>query len=81
MSLFTRVPLAETLDLLIPHFEEDTQGLFCHVLTTSYFTFSGQLYGMDMGSPLSPVFANFYLEDYEKAVNWPALKSCSWFAA
>jgi hypothetical protein len=64
VSLFTKVPIRETMDLLGRHFEEDVLGLFRHVLTTSYFAFNGQFYGqadgVAMGSPLSPVIANFY---------------------
>jgi hypothetical protein len=41
-----------------------------HVLTTSYFSFNGQFYEqinrMAMGSPLSPVIANFYMEHFEE---------------
>jgi hypothetical protein len=52
-------------------FEEGVLGFFRHVLTTSYFTFNGQFYGktdgVAIGSPLFPVMANFYMEDYEKA--------------
>jgi hypothetical protein len=72
------------MDLLEHHFEEDILGLFRHVLTTSYFTFSGQFCGqtdsMAMGSPLSPVIANFYVEDYEKAALESApLEPRCWF--
>jgi hypothetical protein len=71
VSLFTKVPIRETMDLLGRHFEEDVLALFGHILTTTYFTFNGQFYGQTdgvaMGSPLSPVIANFYMEDYEKA--------------
>jgi hypothetical protein len=42
VSLFTKVPIRETMDLLGHHFKEDVLGLFHHVLTTSYFTFNGQ---------------------------------------
>jgi hypothetical protein len=59
------------MDLLGHNFKEDVLGLFRHVLTTSYFTFNGQFYGQTdgvvMDSPLSPVIANFFMEDYEKA--------------
>jgi hypothetical protein len=59
------------MDLLGRHSAE-VLGPFHHVLTTSYVTFNGQFYwqtdGVAMGSPLSPVIANFYMEDYEKAV-------------
>jgi hypothetical protein len=68
VSLFTRVPIKETVDLLGRHFEEDILGLFHGVLTTSYSTFCGQFYGQTdgvaMGSPLSPIIANFYMVDY-----------------
>jgi hypothetical protein len=70
-SLFTKMPIRETTDLLRCHFEEDVLGLFRHVLITSYFTFNEQFYGQTnsvaTGSPLSPVIANFYMEDYENA--------------
>jgi hypothetical protein len=61
VSLFTRVPLKETMDLLERHFEEDILRLFRHVLTTSYLSFNsrfyGQIDGVAMGSLLSPVIA------------------------
>jgi hypothetical protein len=45
VSLFTRVPIKVSMDLLGRHFEDDVLGLFRHILTTSYFTFNGQFYG------------------------------------
>jgi hypothetical protein len=84
VSLFTKVLIRETMDLLGRHFEEGVLGLFRHVLTTSYFTFNGQFYGQTdgvaMGSPLSPVIENFYMEDYEKAaLESSPLKPRCWF--
>jgi hypothetical protein len=84
LSLFTKVPIRETMILLGRHFEEDVLGLFRHVLTTSYFTFNGQFYGqidsVTMGPPLSPVITNFYMEDYEEAALESApLKPRCWF--
>jgi hypothetical protein len=59
----------------VPCGREVDLGLFRDVLTTSNFTFNGEFYGhtdyVAMVSPLSPVKANFYMENYEKA----ALKS------
>jgi hypothetical protein len=70
--LFTKLPIKEPTDLLGCHFEEGILGRFHHVLTNSFFTFNRQFYGqidrVAMGSPLSPVIANFYMEDYEKEV-------------
>jgi hypothetical protein len=72
------------MDLLGRHFEEDVLGLFRHALTISYFEFDGQFYGQTsgvaMGSPLSPVIENFYMEDYEKAeLESNPLKPRRWF--
>jgi retron-type reverse transcriptase len=84
VSLFTKVPLKCTMDLLGRHFTEDILRLFRHVLTTSYFSINGQFYeqidGVAMGSPLSPVIANFYMEDFEeRAHNSAPHKSLCWF--
>jgi hypothetical protein len=36
--------------------------------------------GVAMGSPLPPVIANFYMEDYEReALESAPLKPCCWF--
>jgi hypothetical protein len=41
-SLFTKVPVTDTLQLLGQHFVEDLLVLFRHVLTSTYFCFEGQ---------------------------------------
>ncbi|XP_023702295.1 uncharacterized protein LOC111861724, partial [Cryptotermes secundus] len=84
VSLFTRVPIKDTIYLLGPHFEEDISRLFCHVLTISYFSFNCQLYdqtdGVAMGFPLSPVISNIYMEDFEdRALVSAPHKSRCWF--
>jgi hypothetical protein len=70
VSLFTKVRIKETMNLLGHRFEQDVLGLFRLVLTTPYFTFNGQFFGQTdgvvMGPALSPVIANFYMEDCEK---------------
>ena len=47
------------------------QKLFKHCLTTSYFLYNREYYeqtdGAAMGSPLSPLVANFHTENFEKA--------------
>jgi hypothetical protein len=42
VSIFTKVPIKESMDLLGHHFEEDALGFFRHVLNTSYFISNGQ---------------------------------------
>ena len=73
VSPFTNVPVEETLILLRQHFKDDVLALYKHVLTSTYFCVDGQLYeqtdGVAMGSPLSPVIANFYMEEFEKKSN------------
>jgi hypothetical protein len=84
VSLFTKVPVTDTLQLLGQHFEEDLLALFRHVLTSTYFCFEGQFYkqtdGVAMGSPLSPVVASFFMEDFEKrAIEQATHKPTCWF--
>jgi hypothetical protein len=84
VSPFTRVSIRETMSLLSRHFEEDILTLFRHVLTSSYFCFAGQFYeqidGVAMGSPPSPVIANFYMEVFkEMALDRAPHKPLCWF--
>jgi hypothetical protein len=84
MSVFTRVPIRETMSLLGQHFEEVILRLFCHVLAFSHFSFAGQFYeiidGVVMGSPLSLVIINLFLEDFEEMVlDLAAHKPLCWF--
>jgi hypothetical protein len=44
ISLFTRLPLNNALDLLTRHFDENILKLFRHVLTSSFFSFNVQFY-------------------------------------
>ena len=82
-SLFTNIPLEETIDICTyTLFEnmEKVEGLskieFKELLSLatkeSYFIFNGQLYkqvdGVAMGSPLGPTLANAFLVHSEK--NW-----------
>jgi hypothetical protein len=56
VSLFTMVLIVEALCLLSRRYDEDIIKLFRHVLPSSFFRCSGQLYkqtdGLAMGSPL-----------------------------
>ena len=84
VSLFPNVLFVDSLELLSQHFEDDVLALFKHILTSTYFCFDGQFYeqmeGVAMGSPLSPVVANFFLEDFEKkAIEQATHKPVCWF--
>jgi hypothetical protein len=74
----------DSLKFLSHHFEYDVLALFRHVLTSTYFCFDGQFYeqmdGVAMGSPLSLVIANFFMEDFEKkAIEQATYKPVRWF--
>ena len=86
-SLFTNIPLDETIDICINQRFENTdtvegfkkselKQLLCLATKESYFLFNGLLYkqidGVAMGSPLGPSLANAFLSYYEK--NW--LNNC-----
>jgi hypothetical protein len=53
VSLFTNVPIKDSIQLLSKHFEHSILALFKHVLTSTYFSFDGQFYeqtdGVAMG--------------------------------
>jgi hypothetical protein len=59
VSVFTKVLIADSLEILSHHFEDDALALLKHMLTSTYFCFDGQFYkqtdGVAMGSPISPV--------------------------
>jgi hypothetical protein len=66
------------------HSEDDVLALFKHVLTSTYFYFDGQIYeqmdGVAMGSPLSLVIVNFFMENSEKkAIEQVTHKPVCWF--
>ena len=82
-SLFTKVPIKDTIELLEPHFSSKEIALFSHCLTSSYFSWNKTFYeqkdGVAMGSPLSPVVANFFMESFEKsALDTAPLKPKLW---
>jgi hypothetical protein len=82
--MFTNVPIVDSLELLIQQFEDDVLALFKHVLTSTCFCFDGQFYeqmdGVVMGSSLSTVIANFFMEDFEKkAIEQATHKPACWF--
>jgi len=82
--LFTNIPIEDSLHLLDQHFNNDIVDLFLLVLTSTYFCFNGQSYeqtdGVAMGSSLSPVIANFYMENFEsRAIQQATYKPTCWY--
>ena len=86
-SLFTNIPLDETIDICINQLFENTdtvegfkkselKQLLCLATKESYFIFNDLLYkqidDVAMGSPLGPCLTNAFLSYYEK--NW--LNNC-----
>ena len=80
-SLFTNIPLDETIDICVNQLFENTdtvegftkselKQLLSLATKESYFIFNGLLYkqidGVAMGSPLGPSLANAFLSYHEK---------------
>jgi hypothetical protein len=82
-SLLTMAPIVEALRLLSRQFDEILR-LFLHVLISAFFRFNGQFYeqadGVAMGSPSSPVIADFFMEHFdETALEGATHKPLCWF--
>ncbi|XP_046405042.1 uncharacterized protein LOC124170364 [Ischnura elegans] len=74
VSLFTKVPIKESVDIIkrLTKFglPTDFPKLADFCLRSNYFLWDGEFYkqkdGAAMGSPLSPVVANLYMEHFEE---------------
>ena len=79
-SLFTNIPLDETLDLAVDLImtnrpdlkcsKPDLKKLFLHATSKTHFLFNGKYYdqidGVTMGSPLGPTLANLFMGHHER---------------
>ena len=79
-SLFTNIPLNETINLVVDLIktsqpdlnvsEKDLTSLFNFATCEIHFSFKSEFYdqvdGVAMGSPLAPVLANLFMGHYEK---------------
>ena len=82
VSLFTNIPLEETIDIAVKLILEnspeskvsqvDLKKLFSFATSQTHFLFNGAFYdqidGVAMGSPLAPTLANLFLGHHEN--NW-----------
>ncbi|XP_046384847.1 uncharacterized protein LOC124155175 [Ischnura elegans] len=69
-SLFTNIPIEEAVEitksLVAEGLAEDIPKMVESCLTNSYFVWNGTFYGQRMGSPLSPIIANLFMEKLEE---------------
>lgn len=81
-SLYTNVPLDETISIILKSLYDtttttppkikraDMKKLLVHATKKSHFLFDGKVYdqidGVSMGSPLAPLFAEIFLQDFER---------------
>nr|XP_012149152.1 PREDICTED: uncharacterized protein LOC105663622 [Megachile rotundata] len=65
-SLFTNVPIKRSIEIIQDKVPENLVPLTQHCLNTNYFVFQGTYYeqvsGAAIGSPISPVVADIYME-------------------
>jgi retron-type reverse transcriptase len=70
VSLFTKIPLNEAIQVINEVANPQTSRLAEVCLKSTFFSFQGEFYektsGVSMGSPLSQIVANLYMEKFEK---------------
>ena len=94
VSLFTNVPLLETIDIVIkyvyggnsittPPFGKDVFRKMLLLCSQSYSMYNDDLYqqinGVSMGGPLAPSLANIFLADLENKLLDDCLPRCTYF--
>jgi predicted GIY-YIG superfamily endonuclease len=83
VSLFTKIPLNDAILLVKEVVDPVTTKLAEVCLHSTFFSYQGEFYeqtsGVAMGSPLSPIVANLYMESFEKkAIDSYPLKPLRW---
>ena len=83
VSLYTKVPFRYAIRVIKEITSEEIAKLVEIYLKSTYFSFQGEIYeqvdGVAMGSSLSPIVANLYLEYLEKkAIYSSTLKPRDW---
>lgn len=82
-SLYTNIPINEAMEVVRKIIDLDTCKLIETCLKSIFFSFMGDIYeqtcGVSMGSPLSPIIANLFMEYFEtRALNSTPLKPKWW---
>jgi hypothetical protein len=83
VSLFTKIPLNEAILVVKEVTDPKTTKLAEVCLRSTFFSYQGEFYeqtsGVAMGSPLSPIVANLFMEKFEKkAIDSYPLKPLRW---
>ena len=69
LSLYTKNPIDEAVEVIKKVSNPEIAHLVEMCLRSIYFYFQGEIYeetkGFAMGSPLSPIVANIFMEDFE----------------
>jgi hypothetical protein len=77
------VPSEDFFNFLSRQLDEADIKPFHHILTSSFFCFTGQFYeqtdGVAMGPPLPLVIANFFMEDFEEMDSAERPSTPLWF--
>lgn len=76
VSLFTKIPINDAIDIVNNIIGLNKTKLVSIYLKSTFFSFQDEIYemtwGVAMGSPLSPIVANLFMEDFEtKALAFP----------
>lgn len=83
VSLYTKIPVDEAIEVIRRLTDSETRNLVEVSLRSTYFSFQEDIYeqtnGVAMGSPLSPIIANIYMENFEeKAIGTSPMKPEHW---
>ena len=83
VSLFTKIPLDKSIQIVKEVTDPETSNLAEIFLHSTFFSYQGEFYeqtsGVAMGSPLSPIVANLFMENFEKrALDSFPLKPLRW---
>ena len=83
VSLYTKVPVKEAIAVIRGLTNDETGNLVEVCLRSKHFNYRGDIYeqinGVAMGSPLSPIVVNIFMEHFEdKAINSASEKPQQW---